>query len=175
MSDILAPQYLVSIVLLTSPLRYPETSWWHALAAFVFITGLPMLALWWMRRTGRVGDRHVSVRQQRTPLLLLSLASLLTGLTLLLTTGASAGLVRETLAVLAGLLLCLVVTLKWKVSVHAAVGFCTGMILLPVHAAVAVASVICWSRIRVKGHTESQVLGGTLIGLVVHYGLTVLA
>lgn len=170
-SDVCAPQYLVTLVLLTAPLRDHAATLTHAVVAASFVTGIPMLVLAWMRRSGRVEDRHVSVRERRTPLFLAALGSLLTGLVLLVVLDAPGRLMHEVLAVLAGLLSCLVVNLRWKISVHAAVGVVAGLVMLPMHVAFALAAVIGWSRIRTNGHTASQVLGGTLLGLAVHLGL----
>lgn len=174
-TDIFAPQHLVTFALLTAPFRHPDTPVWHGLVAAVFVTGLPMALLEWMRRTGRVEDRHVSVRRKRTPILVASLLSLLTGLAVLVGSGVSSFLLAEVLAVLAGLIVCLLVTLWWKVSIHAAVGVFIALVLLPVHPAIALSALIGWSRIKVRGHTASQVLVGTLIGLSIHYGMVALS
>lgn len=170
-TEVAAPQYVATVMLLTSFLRHPGTPFWQSLVAAVFTTGIPMAALEWMRRAGRVTSRHVPVRQHRLPVFLVALASLLAGLVVLVASGVSSGLLAEVLAVLAGLIVCMVVTLWWKVSIHAAVATCCGLILLPVHAAIALVALVGWSRIKVRGHTDTQVLGGTLIGLAVHLGL----
>lgn len=174
LSDVLAPQHLVTLVLLSAPLRDAQTQFGHSLIAAVFVTGIPILTLWWMRRTGRVDDRHVSSRRRRLPLFTVSLLSLLAGLALLVSSGVSTVLMREVLAVLAGLVICMLVNHWWKISVHTAVAIAAGLIMLPVHAGIALGAVTGWARVRSRAHTASQATGGLLVGTLVHAGLTYL-
>jgi membrane-associated phospholipid phosphatase len=171
-SHLAAPAILVSLLLLSLPLREPGVSWGSALLATVFTTGLPWIALLLARRAGRVSDIHVTRREQRWPLLVFCLVSIAAGLGLLAWTGAPGAVMREVLLVLAGLIVTGAVTLWWKISIHAAVAafvFFTAGAGVPwgAHAAAAGLVLVCWSRVRLNHHTPSQVAAGSLVGLAV--------
>jgi membrane-associated phospholipid phosphatase len=65
-----------------------------------------------------------------------------------------------------------VITLWWKISVHAAIaaGAATALPLVFGQALLAawpLVAVIAWSRIQVGDHTPAQVLAGVALGIVV--------
>lgn len=171
-SAVASPAVLVSLVLLTLPLRDPGASWLSALVAAAFTTGIPWGALLMMRARGKVSDLHVTRREQRWPILLLSVVSILLGL-LLLSAWLHAGVaVREVALVLVGLLVTGAVTLFWKISLHAAVAaYCCLHVLagtvLGAHLALAVVMAVAWARVQIRHHTLTQVTMGTLVGALV--------
>lgn len=171
-SHVFAPTILVTALLILTPLRFPQVPWSQALIAATFTTLIPWAVLGWARTKGTVDDIHITRREQRWPLLLVALISILVGLTLLWVTQAAPVMIREVLLILAGLLLTGGITLAWKISIHVAVaafvflhafqGFTFGP-----HLAVAMVAIISWARVQLKHHTSSQVFAGAVIGALV--------
>lgn len=171
-SHVLAPTILATVLLALTPLRFPEVPWGQALLATTFTTLIPWAALIWARGRGTVSDVHVTRREQRWPLLLVALASILAGLVLMLVMRAEPVMIREVLLILAGLLATGAVTLVWKISIHVAVA---AFVFLHAFAdqpygpylAVAMVAVVSWARVRLSHHTSSQVFAGALVGALV--------
>ena len=169
---LLSPFVLVSAYLLLMPWRSPETTWLQAVVALAFTTGLPWLGVVWMRQSGRVTDLHIRKRSQRWPVFVLAGISLLVGCGALVLLQAPAAVFSTLALILAGLLICLVVNLRWKVSVHTAVA---AFIWLNVFsgpdwgpaAAVFMTLLVGWSRLELRRHTPGQVLVGALVGCAV--------
>lgn len=171
----LSPALLVSVYLLLLPLRAPATSWLQGLVATVFVTGLPWLFLVWMKRRGHVTDLHVRERAQRWPVFVFAAASLLIGFGAELLLQAPTAVFRAMALILAGLLVCAVVNLRWKLSVHTAVAaFIWLSVFAPVPwgaaAALMLTMLVGWSRIEVRHHTPAQVLAGALVGCLLFAG-----
>lgn len=171
-SHLLAPTVLVTALLLSTPLRFPQVPWSQALVAATFTTLIPWAVLGWARRTGKVSDIHVTRREQRWPLLLAALASILLGLVLMAVLRAEAVLVREVLLVLSGLLVTGGITLLWKISIHVAVAAFVAVHVLGdrpygAAAAVAVVGILSWSRVQLEHHTSSQVFAGAVVGALI--------
>jgi membrane-associated phospholipid phosphatase len=172
LSHVFAPTILVTVLLALTPLRFPQVAWGQALLATTFTTLIPWAVLGWARARGKVTDVHVTRREQRWPLLLVALASILGGLTLMIFTHAEPVMIREVLLILAGLLVTGVITLVWKVSIHVAVA---AFVFLHAFAeqpwgpylAVAMVAVTSWSRVQLAHHTSSQVFAGAIIGALV--------
>lgn len=171
-SAIASPAVLVSLVLLSSPLRSQAATWGAAVVATIFTTGIPWCALASLRWAGRVSDLHVTRREQRWPLLLVCLASLVTGLFIHGLGMRASSLVIEVALVLLGLIVTGAVTLVWKISLHAAVAaYCALHVLagsaLGAHAALCFVLIVAWARVRIRHHTSSQVTAGAVVGALV--------
>lgn len=174
-SNITSPPVIVTLVLLSTPLRHPHVAWPPTLVATLFVGVIPWAALIWMRVRGRVTDVHVTQRHQRWPILLITLISILGGIAVLLATSAPAQIIAEVLFMLVGLIIVGVVNLVWKLSVHAALTTFAALhclLLLPggVQMAVALIALVGWARIRMGHHTPTQVAAGTLVGALVSLG-----
>ncbi|CAD6016073.1 acidPPc domain-containing protein (plasmid) [Agreia sp. COWG] len=122
---------------------------------------------------GRVSDRFVSNRAQRVPVLIGTLACVVVGLAILmLAPGNTHGLIVMTVVMLSALIAVTIVSLKWKISIHATIAsFVTGILvvlfgpfLLPV--AVAICGSTCWARFRLSQHSVAQLLAGLVVGFV---------
>lgn len=174
-SHIASPPAVVTLVLLSTPLRHPDVTWAPTLLATFFAGLVPWSALIWMRLRGRVTDVHVTERRQRWPILLITLVSILGGIAVLLAISAPTQILVEVLFMLAGLLIVGLVNLVWKLSIHAALTTFAALhclLALPAGAqiAVAVIALVGWARIRAGHHTPTQVLAGTLTGALVSLG-----
>lgn len=175
LSHTFSPALLGTLVLVSIPLRHPETPWPATLVAVAFTMAIPWLALVAMRWSGRVSDMHVTRREQRWPLLLIAFGSILTGLGVLTATAAPAVVVAEVGLFLLGLLIVGTVNLFWKLSIHAAVAsfaalYCLLPLPLGAHLAILVVALVGWSRVRIGHHTPGQVLAGTVVGVLVSLG-----
>ena len=171
-SHLCAPTVLVTALLMFTPLRFPQVSWPHALVATTFTMLIPWAVLVWARKTGKVSDIHITRREQRWPLLLTALASILLGLALMVWLRVEPVLLREVLLILSGLLITGGITLRWKISIHVAVAAFVALHILedqPFGAAVAVAvvGILSWSRVQLRHHTSSQVFAGAVVGAMV--------
>jgi membrane-associated phospholipid phosphatase len=72
----------------------------------------------------------------------------------------------------AGLVVFTVVTLWWKMSIHAGVAGGTALVLVAVYGPVTLiaapfALLSCWARVRLSAHTPAQVVAGALVGATI--------
>ncbi|MFC4585189.1 hypothetical protein [Sphaerisporangium corydalis] len=171
-TEIFAPQVLViglpPVVGLVSD-GWPGFRW--GLLASGLCGGVPALVIALGVRSGRLDSRHIVDRSRRTAPLLVAVAAVVAALALLAGLGAPRLLVATVAAMLAGLAVTVPVTLKWKISFHAAVSAGTVLVLarvLPVAPTLAggavVVAVVCWARVRLAHHTAAQVVAGAAAG-----------
>jgi membrane-associated phospholipid phosphatase len=145
---------------------------WGAIAA-LFASVLPYALILRGVRRGRLTDRNISLREQRVRFGVVAIASILTGLAVLVACDAPAELVALLASIAVGVACGWVVTLRWKISVHAAIAAGAATVLLFVFGpALLVAwplvALIAWSRVQVGDHTTAQVLAGIALGIVVN-------
>jgi membrane-associated phospholipid phosphatase len=119
-------------------------------------------------RQGAYSDNDVSVRQQRTELYIVGMASMAIGIGLLLALGAPAAFVRANAAGLIVTVLCFVINLFWKISVHAGtLASCATVLSFFSTTLGAIfwgcALVVGWARVRTGNHTPAQVLAGFVV------------
>ena len=172
-STVLDPAWCVvatlAVVSVASTTTLLGAAAWTLLSAF-FCVGVPMLMLAALLRRGLVLDRHVVVREQRRLPLVGALGSFVVGTVVLLLAGAPAGVLALVVAMVTGLVLMTLVSLRVKASFHVGVtagsvvvlglvlGWPWGLGLSPL---VAVAG---WARVRGGRHTALQVVLGLVIG-----------
>ena len=169
-SDVFDPKYCVLLTTLLIGWHAERLIGigWSILTALFTVAGPAGLVLHGQRR-GRWDDRHLPHRQDRLRILPAILASVLTGLLIAGLLGAP----RETTALVAAmfvsLTLVLIITTRWKVSLHTAVGSGTVATLTiaygtPVLAFTPLIALIAWSRIRLNAHTTAQTIAGAVLG-----------
>ncbi|RJQ73863.1 phosphoesterase PA-phosphatase [Pseudonocardiaceae bacterium YIM PH 21723] len=133
---------------------------------------LPFGFVLWGARTGRWDGHHVRGREHRTLPLLVGLGSVLAGLVLLVVLDGPRNLIAVEVAVVVGIIVTVVVTRWWKISVHAGVaaGAVTNLVqilgpwwLLLVPLVVLVG----WSRVRLTDHTAAQVTVGAVVNAAI--------
>jgi hypothetical protein len=164
---------------------------WAVSVGLVFMAVLPLAYIVRLLRRRRVRSVEIPERARRRGPLLVSVAAYLGALAVLYTTAETAAAL---LAVLAGLhagntALILVVTLRWKISIHTtALGGFISMLLfvaqtpwprLALEAALftpgAVSGLLLllgalvWARVRLGAHTAAQAVAGALFGLAMPY------
>ncbi|MFF1902688.1 hypothetical protein [Kitasatospora sp. NPDC058218] len=171
-TETLAPAHLVIALLLLVGAHSTEgwsgTGWGLLAALFCGVVPLGIIALG--VRRGTLTDKHIRIRRQRVVPMAASLLSVVAGVALLYALDAPAEVGALVVAMLAGLVSALAVTVWWQVSLHNAVAGGAAMILvlafgpvvLPLAAAAPVA--VGWSRLVLKAHTPAQVLAGTALG-----------
>jgi membrane-associated phospholipid phosphatase len=123
-------------------------------------------------RAGKWSDHHVSRREQRAVPLLVAAVSITAAAVLLVVVHAPSELISLVLAQLAGLLIVLVVTTFWKVSVHAATAGGLLGVLTVLYGSwallgAALVLLIGWSRTVLDAHSWPQVIVGAAIGFAV--------
>ena len=119
-SEVLQPPLTVAAMLVLSPAASPgwPGTWWYGALAVLFVCVLPFALLLVLVRAGRIVDHHVSERSQRAPVLALSLACIAAGLALLAALGAPASVLAMAVALVAGVAVMALVSLRWKISGH---------------------------------------------------------
>ena len=124
-------------------------------------------------RRGRLSDKNISLREQRIRFGVVAITSILLGLAVLAVFDAPAEMVALVASIAVGVACGWMITLWWKISVHAAIaaGAATALLLVFGPALLAVwplVAVIAWSRVQVGDHTTAQVLAGVALGVVVN-------
>jgi membrane-associated phospholipid phosphatase len=145
---------------------------WGGIAA-VFASVLPYALILRGVRQGRLSDRNISLREQRIRFGGVAITSILVGLAVLVAFDAPAEMVALLVSIAVGLACGWVITLWWKISVHAAIaaGAVTVLVLVSGTALLAawpLVALIAWSRVEVGDHTPAQVLAGVALGIVVN-------
>ena len=173
LTEVFSPAHLIIIITFTTGV-FTATSiitgiGWGVLAA-LFAGVIPYTIILISVRRGSVGDKHIYDRAQRIRPLALSAISVVTGIVLLAVLGAPAAVIGVELSMLAGLALTLPITVKWKISMHAAVAATTAATLVILYGpawALAFVAVfaIAWSRVVLHDHSIAQVVAGIPIGV----------
>jgi len=143
-----------------------------ALLAALFASALPLLYVVVGVRRRRVTDRHVRLREQRPRFLVVGIGLVAAGLVLLARLGAPREIVALLAAEIVGLLIALLITLVWKLSIHTASAAGAVVILALVVGPVwltllLLVGVIGWARVDLGDHTPAQTALGVLVGAVV--------
>jgi membrane-associated phospholipid phosphatase len=144
---------------------------WGAIAV-VCAAVLPMAYIIRGVRRRRLTDRHVHLRHQRPLPLLVGVTSVLAGIGVLTLGHAPRELVALVVAMGVGLASSLVVTLRWKISIHVAVVAGAVVILVLVFgptwlALVPLVAAVGWARVVLGDHTPAQAAAGSILGAAV--------
>ena len=174
LTEVFAPWVLVIAVLLAVGLHSagnPADGLRWGLLAAAFAGVIPFAFIVARVIAGRLTDHHVGLREQRFLPLTVCIGSLLTGLALLGAAGASREMVAVVAAMGAGLATAIVITLRYKISVHALTAAGAAVILAVVFGpvlllTVPVAAAVCWARVRLGDHTTAQVASGAVAGVL---------
>jgi uncharacterized membrane protein (DUF4010 family) len=177
-TNLLAPQVLV--IAMPPAVGLIAQGWAGAawgLVASALCGGVPAAVIAVGVRSGRLDSHHIVDRGRRTGPLLAAVAAVLFALVVLGLFGAPTLLVATVTAMLAALAVTIPVTLRWKISFHAAVSAGTVVVLAHVLppvptllAGAAVVALVCWARVRLTHHTWTQVGAGVLVGALVTWG-----
>jgi membrane-associated phospholipid phosphatase len=169
------PPILVVLALVvawaSSPTPAMAVVWGPIAAAFASV--LPYALILRGVRRGQLSDTNISLREQRIRFGGVAITSILVGLAVLAALDAPAEMVALQASIAVGVACGWVVTLWWKISVHAAIaaGAATVLVLVFGPALLVVwplVALIAWSRVQVGDHTPAQVLAGVALGIVVN-------
>lgn len=143
----------------------------YAALTLLFLTIGPMVYILIGVMKGTLTDTDVSVRSQRLKPFLFSLGSALIGLIVLLYTHAPKDL--QTVLIISSVsgIAMIVITLFWKISMHAsslasAITMLTALYGSVVAAMFLVLIAVCWSRVVLRRHTTAQVIVGSLVSVM---------
>jgi membrane-associated phospholipid phosphatase len=143
----------------------------YACITLFFLSVGPLLYILIGVRLGKLSDIDVSRRSQRAGPFLFGIVSVMIGwLVLTLTNGPRNLQTVMIIAVFSGIIM-MVITLWWKISMHASSlgGAATmltvlyGAVMLPLFVLLVL---VCWSRVTLRRHTVMQVIAGSLVGIV---------
>lgn len=171
LTEAFAPANLVILLLLVigwhSTSGFSGVGWGLLAALFCGVVPLGIVLLGVKR--GDLTDKHIRKRKQRIVPMAVSVLSVVTGIVLLFACHAPSDVSALVVAMLAGLVSSLLVTVWWQISIHNAVAGGTAMILLLAFGPAAVAALLVpaaigWSRLVLKAHTLAQVCAGTALG-----------
>ena len=174
--ELLSPPPIIVVLALvvawdTSPTPARAVLWGGVAAVFASV--LPYAIILRGVRRGRLSDKNISLRQDRIRFGVVAIPSILIGLALLAAFDAPAGMVALLASMAVGVACGWVITLWWKISVHAAIAAGAATVLTLVLgtallAAWALVALIAWSRVQVGDHTPAQVLAGVALGVVIN-------
>lgn len=144
---------------------------WGLLGA-LFAAVIPIMFIKFGMKQGRWADRHVGVKQHRLIVMVFIIASVSTGIALLIGLGAPRTMTALIAAMLTTLAALMAITTVWKISVHAAVSSGAVAMLTVVYGPIALTgytlvALVGWSRIALRDHTRGQVLAGAILGAAV--------
>lgn len=142
----------------------------YACLTLFFLTLGPMIYVIIGVRKGWLSDVDVSRRAERTGPFLFGLASVALGLFFLRYTDAPKNLQTLLLITAISGAIMMIITLWWKISIHASsmAGAATmltalyGAVMLPIFVLLVLVS---WSRVVLRRHTLAQVIAGSLMGI----------
>ncbi|MEO1479483.1 MAG: hypothetical protein AAFV01_12980 [Bacteroidota bacterium] len=158
---------------------------WIVTVGVVFFGVVPLAYIGWMVTTGRARSVEVRERDKRTGPLAAGIIGYIMGVALIATTGQTAVplLVALALTFPVNTILVLLITLKFKISIHvtAVAGFVAGLLFVtlvpwaglpeppflqlgPVLACGFMLPLIMWARVHAKAHTVQQVVLGAVFG-----------
>jgi membrane-associated phospholipid phosphatase len=174
--ELLSPPPIIAVLALvvawhSSPTPGLAVLWGTTTAVFASV--LPYAIILRGVRHGRLSDKNLSRREERIRFGAVAITSILVGLAVLAAFDAPAEMVALLASIAAGVACGWVVTLWWKISVHAAIAAGAATVLLLVLgtallAAWPLVALIAWARVQVGDHTPAQVLAGVALGVVVN-------
>lgn len=169
-SQLCNPPLMTAIgIALTGYMISIPIAWFWATVYGLLTVLTPALYVIYLFRKGVVTDLHLTVREERTRPLVVTLGAAFVAWLVLY--GGEAPQLLVTLAAANVLQACLFfgITLHWKISAHsaaaAALAFLAlvliGRMALPL---VATVPLIAWARVRMQHHTVGQTTAGALLG-----------
>lgn len=152
------------------PSRMAGLGW---MVVCLLVQVLPPTVFYTIRaRQGAYSDADVSNRHQRNELYVFGLATVVLGIVVLAPFGLPRPLLALMLSALAIGLICALVNLVWKISVHGVSIASTATVALLYSRELGLVLWLCallvgWARIRTRNHTPLQVLAGLAVAALV--------
>ena len=181
-TEVLSPVVLIVAVILIVAVNSAGVGRGLALGlvAVLFAGVFPYAVVLIGVRRGQLTYHHISRREQRPPIMVFTLASVLVGLVVLGWLDAPRDLFALLASLVVGNVLALPITSFWKISIHAAAAAATVVslaILVSPWSLLFVPLVVLtgWARVEIRDHTSGQVVAGATVGAVVSAGVLLLA
>lgn len=132
---------------------------------------LPMLFLLWQLKQGQITDVDIYFRHQRRESLLVTILGVALSWLALYWSGAPPSMLLLASMGVVQWIGILLVTLRWKISIHATTAAAVAVFLLAEFQSVAwpaalLVPLIAWSRVKLRRHTPAQVLAGITAGIL---------
>jgi len=129
---------------------------------------LPLSTTYYLVKKGIIPDIYASDRASRMEPILWAMASYLFGVTALLTFNAPFVVTALMACYFVNALIMLIITLKWKISIHAvgvsgpitALVYQLGMKMIPFFLLMLP---VAWARLELKAHNKKQVAAGAIL------------
>ncbi len=172
LSQIFNPVFATVAAYLLIGLQTPDEAGLAWFGGIIVIQTVPSLAYYLVRlRQGRFSDADVSVRHERNELYIFGTISVLLTIVLLLALGAPRPFLALTVGMLGIGIICGLVNLIWKISMHgAAIGALATLALIYSNILGIVfwicAVAVAWARVRTRNHTPGQVIAGLAVAAV---------
>lgn len=174
------PIYVAVPAILAASLEVSDTVaqaflWWGI--CIMLSTVLPFVDLVIRLKLGKVSDFHVTKKEERTVPMLFNIGYLTVGAVILWLLGAPKEIVAIEVSSLFMIAVALVVTFRWKISLHAiglveiyvllllvfrSWSFVLWTLFIP-----ALIVAVCWARVYLRKHTVPQVLVGSAAGAAI--------
>jgi hypothetical protein len=175
LTELFAPLVLIFALLLAIAIHSTGSVWRGlglGLLAAILAGGLPYLVLIQGVRSGRLGDRHLSRREERPAMMVIGLISVCLGLAIMRALGAPKALFALVGAMVAGVAVALSISIFWKISIHVACAAGAIAVLVIVLGpgwliALPIVVAVAWARVRLRDHTWGQAVAGAIVGAAV--------
>ncbi|RME33291.1 MAG: hypothetical protein D6793_09960 [Thermoflexia bacterium] len=176
-SAVFSPPVLgIAMIAIAAGATRQATAWAWASIPLTLNVLAPITYLVCLHRQGLVSDLDVQRREERIRPLLFTLASMLTAAVVLWRLAAPSLLLGVSVAQLLQTALALVITLRWKISMHGAASAAWLVLLIVVAGRVAFPALlalplVAWSRVHLGRHTLAQTIAGVALGSLVAWGV----
>lgn len=181
------PPVLFGISLLVIGARFPEIIG-AFLIALLFFTAIPMVILLYFRSKRYIQNFDITNRDERIKPFLITIISYAIGFFVFQNWFSYKYFFPEyfTICYIINTIIGAVITMKWKISIHAAGMATFGSILLFLYeyrlihndfslshfflwSSLILIPIIMWSRVRLNKHTITQTIAGASIGFIITY------
>ena len=157
-----------TFLVLLYPLQSIQTFLWRMATCLTFGTVVPLVIMLQLTKRGLISDFNVSERRERTRPFVGAAASYLAGSGVLLFLGAPTIVIALMLCYAGNTVIMLLITLRWKISVHASgVAGPTTALVYSIGTWAAVFFILLipvgWARVQLKAHTPWQIFAGALV------------
>lgn len=178
-SAVLSPPVLGAAMIAIAALATRQaTAWAWAGPGLALNVLAPIAYLLWLFKRGLVSDLDVQRREERRRPLVFTLAAMLATVVLLWVTAAPSLLLAVSAAHFLQTALALVITLRWKISMHgAAIAACAALLVFVLGRQAApmllAVPMVAWARVHLRRHTPAQTIAGAALGGLVTWSTLV--
>jgi len=180
-SQVFCPPCVAIGGMLLAAAAHPSPQGWLCAGTYIVLAVLgPLLMLFWLMSRGEVSDLDVTQREERYKPFIVAVCGAAVAWSILSVLEAPGLQVQFAAAHAAVISIIVVITLYWKISVHAASAASLATLVSALLEAKLLAIlpvpvlVVAWSRLYLGRHTLAQVVAGGVLGAVV-FGAFLLA